>query len=95
MTDAVKEAEAEAEIEAEIVPAEKPEDEFPWAQSDDERRRSFIFVQLSDGAGQGLSVAEIDGRILVENMHIIDLWLKDGEVTKRPEPKIKSVNKNG
>ena len=76
----------EDEVEAEIVQAK--EEEFPWAADDDEKRRSFVFVQMSDSSGS-LSIAEIDGKILVENMEHITKWLKEAivPVTTSKTPK--------
>lgn len=93
MAETEKEAVAEPELETEIV-EEDEQDEFPWAKDDDEKRRSFIFVQMCDSSGT-LSVAEIDGKFLVENMNLVDAWLKSGIVPQKAEPKLKAVAKNG
>jgi hypothetical protein len=41
-----------------------------WSDDPDEHRRVFVFDKMAD--------SQIDGRILVENMNHVSLWLKDG-----------------
>lgn len=78
MSESESEKAADSEIEAEIVPEEKKEEEFPWAMDDEERCRSFVYVQMTDGG----DASQIDGKILVENMDMIYKWIRSGELPK-------------
>lgn len=55
----------------------KTEDEdelYPFAKTDEEKRRAFVVDMMA--------TADIDGHILVQNMHLVCEWLRDGEVPK-------------
>ncbi len=44
--------------------------EHSWAKSVDEKRRAFVFDRMVN--------PELDGHILVQNMEMVDRWLKSG-----------------
>lgn len=56
-----------------------------WTDDADEKRRAFVVNQMSCG--------DIDGKVLVENMHAVCNWLKSGALPTtvapilRPSPK--------
>ena len=54
------------------------EEEFPWAQDNDERRRSFVFVQFTDCASANSGFHEIKPELNIQHMQMVDQWLKDG-----------------
>lgn len=52
-----------------------------WTDDVDEKRRAFVVNQMSCG--------DIDGKVLVENMHAVCEWLKSGTLpaqSDRPKP---------
>lgn len=48
---------------------------YPWSVDDDMARRTFIFTYMAD--------ANIVGATLVENMAIIDEWIRTGVVPQK------------
>lgn len=79
--------ETEQEIVAEIIPEASKEDDFPWAVDDDERRRAFVFVQLTESA----EAVQVEGKILVQNMECIWRWLRDGTVPGEKTTKLSAL----
>ena len=59
------------DTELEVVP---DRDEFYFCDTPDQKLRAFIASYMAN--------AEIDGRILVENMEKVFVWVKDGTVPK-------------
>ena len=49
----------------------------------DEKRRAFIFYKMAD--------PNIDGKILVESMELINKWLRDGTTPNQKERKLKAI----
>jgi hypothetical protein len=67
-------AAAEPEIGVTIVePSEL--DVCTWTNDVDEKRRAFVVSQMAQ--------ADIEGPVLVKNMHAVAEWLKSGQI---PEP---------
>lgn len=48
---------------------------YPWTDDLDEMRRCFVLEHIGS--------SEIEGRVLIENMHMVFEWLKTGQ---RPAP---------
>ena len=63
-------------VEEELIGIEPPR--YPWTESIEEDRRSFIFENMAD--------SDIAGDTLVHNMQLVENWLKTGEV---PEKSVK------
>jgi hypothetical protein len=63
----------DGDLDLEVVPEKEPL--CSWSDDPDEHRRTFIFDRMND--------AQIDGKILVENMQMVAEWLKTGTV---PQP---------
>lgn len=54
----------------------EPENEyFPWAESKEEWRRSFVFENMAN--------SEVDVYILIGNMELVLKWLQDGTVPQK------------
>lgn len=49
--------------------------DFPWTDDPDEQRRAFILTLMAS--------ADIDGKILVENMRRVETWLRTGRAPAR------------
>jgi hypothetical protein len=60
------------------LPPEEPSPFDFCGHDPDQLRRAWIFGLLAD--------SEIDGRVLVENMARVELWLKTGNVEKEKTP---------
>lgn len=75
----------------EAIVKEEKEEEFPWAQDDDERRRSFVFVQFTDAASANMGFHEIKPELNIHHMELVYQWLKDG---KLPSEKTTSPGRN-
>jgi hypothetical protein len=66
-------------------PLEEPSP-LEFCKDDDELRRAWIFGLLAD--------PQIDGRVLVENMARVEVWLTTGAVEiAKDKPTLKVVNK--
>ena len=59
-------AEPDIEIYEEVEAAE----ELAFLHQDDQKLRAYVLSQMAS--------ADIDGRILVENMNLVTEWIKDG-----------------
>ena len=59
-------AEPDIEIYEEVEAAE----ELAFLHHDDQKLRAYVLSQMAS--------ADIDGRILVENMNLVTEWIKDG-----------------
>ncbi|HZX69781.1 MAG TPA: hypothetical protein VFE77_03100 [Rhodanobacter sp.] len=57
-------------------PAAEIADEFSFLENDGQKLRALVFSYMAN--------ADIDGRILAENMNIAAEWIKDGTVPMRP-----------
>ena len=55
---------------------------YPWAASDDERRRAFVLEYVS--------ASPDEGALALDNLEALYKWLKDGTMPAKPH-KIKSV----
>ena len=77
-------ASVEPEIAVQIIePSEL--DVCTWTSDIDEKRRAFVVNQLAAGA------ADIEGKALVENMHMICEWLKTGRLPVATNLKLQKV----
>jgi hypothetical protein len=68
----------------EVELPDEPAREFYWTDDPDEIRRFYILCHMSD--------ADVEAKILVENMSVIFNWCVKGELPKKAE-KPKSVLK--
>ena len=48
-----------------------------WSDDPEEHRRVFVFDRMNDSG--------VDGKILVQNMELINQWLKSGDAPKHKE----------
>lgn len=82
MADAeLKTGDDEPEIGVQIIePSEF--DVCTWTDDVDEKRRAFVVNQMAN--------ADVDGKVLVENMHAVCDWLKSGALPAeaRARPKV-------
>lgn len=65
---------------------EPPEDKYPFVATHEQGLRCFIFEMMAD--------ADIDGKILVENMNYVYEWINEGTVpvsASQPLKKLKSA----
>jgi hypothetical protein len=74
----------------EILPEEEPAYEppaiyYPWVADIEEWRRCWIFENLAPANG------EVIGKVLVENMALIETYLKTGAAPAVAIPKLKVV----
>jgi hypothetical protein len=53
-----------------------------WTSDVDEKRRAFVVNQMAN--------CDVDGKVLVENMHAVCEWLKSGELPRTIVPVIRS-----
>ena len=50
-----------------------------WTSDVDEKRRAFVVSQMVDG--------DVDGKVMVTNMHAVCEWLKTGTLSESSEAK--------
>jgi hypothetical protein len=62
---------AEPEVAVQIN-APSDNDVCTWTSDVDEKRRAFVVSQMAN--------CDVDGKILVQNMHAVCEWLKSGKV---------------
>ena len=78
MTDAAKMAGDEPEVGVQInAPSEL--DVCTWTSDVDEKRRAFVVSQMAQ--------ADIEGPVLVKNMHAVAEWLKSGQIPEQTSDK--------
>jgi hypothetical protein len=58
------------ELDIEVVPSEL--DVCTWTNDLDEKRRAFVVSQMAD--------PDVDGKVMVQNMHAVCEWLKSGQL---------------
>ena len=71
------------ELEVEFVP-QSDLDVCTWTDDVDEKRRAFVVNQMAN--------SDVDGRVLVENMHAVCEWLKSGHLPAEARAKPKVVS---
>ena len=68
----------EPEVGVEIVEVHDM-DACTWTADVDEKRRAFVVNQMAN--------CDVDGKVLVENMHAVCEWLKSGQVPTQTSDK--------
>lgn len=68
-------AEPDIEIYEEVEAAE----ELAFLHQDDQKLRAYVLSQMAS--------ADIDGRLLVENMNLVTEWIKNGTMPAKAGPK--------
>lgn len=81
----------EPELEVEVLPEEEAKPEtpaiyYPWVDNFDEYRRCWIYEYLAN--------SDIEGKVLVQNMAMVEAFLKTGAVPaeEKPRSKLKVVS---